>query len=318
MTDLPLPRFETAYKHMNEIVNPSWHRELVKRLELEVRLGTSVLDRLEQSVQLQHQLKMKHSIAEKAAQDLANVVRIPAVIELERQIQQILQSVSLPDVKVPGSYFALNNVLLHEAKVLKSVEALVRRATHISQPGGLTNAIGPKASAAAGIKRYTVADAQGATHLREDVALGFVEEAKTAFLAEPENLRQASSLELVDDDLTELEAFLLPTPASQAAFEAATRELVFEPLNEVDHLGARAAVLVSIFLLLMTLCLSGQTDKPIDAGDYVEAAANAAGVTLAIGSADVYMSRRRDKLQKGTTDSGTGQVDGGLRPEAPN
>lgn len=39
---------------------------------------------------------------------------------------------------------------------------------------------------------------------------------------------------------------------------------------------------------------------------------------MAIGSADVYMSRRRDKLQKETTESGTGQVDGGLHPEAPN
>ena len=118
MTDSPLAAFETANKQMNEIINPSWHREQVKRLEPQVRLAPSVLERIEQSVKFQHHLETNRLVAEKVSRDLADMRQIPAVLELERQVQQIVHSVSLPNVKVPGSYHAWNTALLLDPKVL--------------------------------------------------------------------------------------------------------------------------------------------------------------------------------------------------------
>lgn len=320
MTDSLLAAFETANKQMNESISPSWHGELVKRLAPQVRLAPSVLERIERSVKFQHHLEANRLVAEKVSRDLADMTQTPAVLELERQVRKIVHSASLPNVKVSGNYHAWNSALLLDPKVRKSAEALVRQATYINKPGGLTRALGPKASAVAGLKRYTEADDQGVAHLREDVAVGFVEEAKNTFLTEPESTRQASSLELVEDDLKELESFLLPTPASQAAYEAATRELVFEPLNEIDYLGAKAAVLVSMFLLLVALCLTGQTDKPLEAKDYIEASASAVEVTVAVAFADGYVRRRKLELQTGKTDSrsdlSVGDVDGGSQSQA--
>lgn len=286
------------WKQMEEAVNPKWQRDLVKMWEPQVRLNSALTERIHASLKTQRLVEQQNAIFQTAASNaVLNAGQAPTFMKLQAQVQQIARSIPVPDVQIPSAYSAWSAALLQQQSVMDAVAGILSKATGLTQSGGLTRAIGPKASAFAGLRGYTKADAEGITHVSEDVSLDLVKEAKKSLLEEPDRLQVASSVDLDESDVQNLEAFLLPTDAARAAYEAATREIVFESLDSIDYIGAKAAVLASIFALLFALCLSGPSDKPLGAGDYIGAAANSAGVTSVMGVSESYIRRRVENAE---------------------
>lgn len=290
---------ESLRKQMEAIFNPEWQRDLVKRVEPQIGLilqNANVIGRIEEALTVQRGLEKQYAFFERVVENnRATVGQIQAFARLESQVRQIARSLPLPDVRamIPSAYSDVSIAVLEQSGIFESVGALLGKATGISQPGGLTRILGPQTSAVAGLSGYTSTDKQGFTHIREDVALYFVQEATTTLLQEPERVMPASSSDLDEEALEELETFLLPTQASRAAYQAATREIAVQPVDHLDPIGARGAVLFSIFVLVWAALLGGPSEKPLTINDVGTAAGTSFAITEGVSIAELHLRGRR-------------------------
>lgn len=182
------------------------------------------------------------------------------------------------------------------AEMLTLAPSIAKATAGITQAGRFSAILGPQVGVLAGLYGYTKTENER-TEVTPERSMQLISEAREQLRAEPEFVRSIdasdpSNVELIE----ELEAFFLPTSEARKTYEAATRELAIEPLDKEDLLGARFALVITLFLCLyVSLMLT--SSKPMDQialQDHVTAATDALAITGAI-SGGVYAVNQRQR-----------------------
>ncbi|NWL32030.1 hypothetical protein [Paenarthrobacter nitroguajacolicus] len=298
MTYDALAKFEDLWKRIDSTLNPQWQKDMANitnmyakvampKLELPTLSGPKIQDIVGTHLSGLGQSPALNNALKAYGESLAYV-------RTQARLQEAIKGLSRPlDLGNLGGVTVWRDLLAADPAILRGVAEHAVFSTGISMPGGLTGALGPKASAAAGLYGFTRSDSQG-VRLSEDRALGIVLEA-TELLSDEDRVAALADVEVDEELVEELEAFFLTSEASLAAYEAATREIVIHGPGPRERLLRRGMVVLAIYFVLYGFLIYGTADaKPgqeVTLADHQAAAVNAIQWTGGVVGAGLFVER---------------------------
>lgn len=300
MTYDAIAKLEDLWKRIDSTLNPKWQKDMANITNIYAKTALPKLELPTFSEQKIQNILGTHVSGLGQSPALNSALKAYgeslAYAKTQTRLQEIAKGLARSfDLRDMGGVTAWHDMVAVDPTILKGVADLAVTATGIGKPGGLTDVLGAKASAAAGLFGYTRTDEHG-SRLREDRALDIVLEAKE-LLSDEEHVEALAGVEVDEALIEEIESFFLTSEASLAVYEAATREIAIGAPGPRDRLLLRGMLVLSLFMVLYALLIAGTAeDKPgqeVTLSDHLEAVSTSIQITGGAAGAVYFVKRVR-------------------------